>query len=119
MTVQKMQQEILRLKKGRRTSVFWPTPTRARRFWRWRISLGIPYGLSLEAAKVPQKGVLMCGVRFMAETCKILNPGKKVLLANPLAGCPMAEQMDVATLRKLRRSTPAIPSWPISTRRRS
>ena len=68
--------------------------------------VGDSYGLSLEAAKVPQKGVLMCGVRFMAETCKILNPGKKVLLANPLAGCPMAEQMDVATLRKLKAQYP-------------
>lgn len=36
----------------------------------------------------------MCGVRFMAETVKWLSPHKTVLLANPTAGCPMAEQMD-------------------------
>ena len=36
----------------------------------------------------------MCGVRFMAETVKILSPDKTVYLANPDAGCPMAEMMD-------------------------
>ena len=45
-------------------------------------------------SKATQKTVLMCGVRFMAETVKILSPEKKVILANPIAGCPMAEQMD-------------------------
>ena len=36
----------------------------------------------------------MCGVRFMAETVKLLSPEKTVILAEPSAGCPMAEQMD-------------------------
>lgn len=55
---------------------------------------GDSYALSLYAAKAPNKTVIMCGVRFMAETAKILSPEKKVYLANPDAGCPMAEQMD-------------------------
>ncbi len=46
------------------------------------------------AVKSSGKTVIMCGVRFMAETVKILSPDKKVILANPSAGCPMAEQMD-------------------------
>lgn len=36
----------------------------------------------------------MCGVRFMAETVKVLSPQKHAILANPLAGCPMAQQID-------------------------
>ena len=56
--------------------------------------MGDSYGLSVQASKSNCKGVIMCGVRFMAETCKVLSPEKKVWLANPTAGCPMAEQMD-------------------------
>ena len=48
----------------------------------------------------------MCGVRFMAETCKVLSPEKKVWLANPTAGCPMAEQLDLESLRKLKAEHP-------------
>ena len=55
---------------------------------------GDSYALAVKAKEVPQKNIIMCGVRFMAETVKILSPQKRVLLANPLAGCPMAEQMD-------------------------
>ncbi len=105
MTVQKMQQEILRLKKEKDICIL-AHAYQSQAVLEVADFVGDSYGLSLEAAKVPQKGVLMCGVRFMAETCKILNPGKKVLLANPLAGCPMAEQMDMATLRKLKAQYP-------------
>lgn len=55
---------------------------------------GDSFGLSVQASKASQKTVIMCGVRFMAETVKILAPEKTVYLANPLAGCPMADQMD-------------------------
>ncbi len=55
---------------------------------------GDSYALSKLAATVPNKTVLMCGVRFMAETVKMLSPEKKVILSSPIAGCPMAEQMD-------------------------
>ncbi len=68
--------------------------------------IGDSYGLSLEAAKTAQNTVLMCGVRFMAETVKILSPEKKVLLSNPMAGCPMAEQMDVGSVEKLKQQYP-------------
>ena len=55
---------------------------------------GDSFQLSAAAAKAAQKTVIMCGVRFMAETVKIMSPEKKVILAHPEAGCPMAEQMD-------------------------
>ncbi len=48
----------------------------------------------------------MCGVRFMAETCKVLSPQKRVWLANPIAGCPMAEQLDLEFLRALKQKYP-------------
>ena len=54
---------------------------------------GDSYQLSVQATKTDAKTVLMCGVRFMAQTVKILSPDKKVLLSHPQAGCPMAQQM--------------------------
>ena len=56
--------------------------------------VGDSFGLSVSASKVKNKTVIMCGVRFMAETVKILSPEKKVILSNEDAGCPMAEMMD-------------------------
>lgn len=65
---------------------------------------GDSYALSVKASKAPNKTLLMCGVRFMAETAKLLSPEKKVLLANPDAGCPMAEQFTKDYIKKLRES---------------
>lgn len=67
---------------------------------------GDSFGLSQQAAKARQKTVLMCGVRFMAETVKILSPEKTVLLSHPDAGCPMAEQMDLDQLVALKAQHP-------------
>ncbi|NLP48170.1 MAG: quinolinate synthase NadA [Clostridiales bacterium] len=67
---------------------------------------GDSYQLSVEASKVSQKTIIMCGVRFMAETVKILSPEKKVILANPVAGCPMAEQMDREMITKVKEEYP-------------
>lgn len=54
---------------------------------------GDSFALSKLAKTAPNKTVVMCGVRFMAETCKLLSPKKKVILSSPNAGCPMAEQL--------------------------
>ena len=67
---------------------------------------GDSFGLSQQAAKAPQKTVIMCGVRFMAETVKILSPDKRVLLSNPGAGCPMAEQMDKEMISQVKEMYP-------------
>ena len=67
---------------------------------------GDSYALAKQAAKTESSAVLMCGVRFMAETCKILSPEKTVWLANPMAVCPMAEQLDLPALRELNRQYP-------------
>ena len=68
--------------------------------------VGDSFALSVEASKVENKTVIMCGVRFMAETVKILSPNKKVLLANPTAGCPMAEMMDKEVIAQVKEQYP-------------
>lgn len=67
---------------------------------------GDSYALAVKSVNVPQKTVLMCGVRFMAETVKILAPEKTVLLSNPVAGCPMAEQMDKEAIQMVKDKYP-------------
>ena len=67
---------------------------------------GDSYALAVKSVNVPQKTVLMCGVRFMAETVKILAPEKTVLLSNPVAGCPMAEQMDKEAIQMVKEQYP-------------
>jgi len=67
---------------------------------------GDSYALSVKAQSVSSKTVIMCGVRFMAETVKILSPEKKVILSNPSAGCPMAEQFDKKRVLELKEEHP-------------
>ncbi len=67
---------------------------------------GDSFQLSVQASKAPQSTVILCGVRFMAETVKILSPEKRVFLANANAGCPMAEQMDRELMENVRARFP-------------
>ena len=65
---------------------------------------GDSFALSVKAAETKNKTVIMCGVKFMAETVKILSPDKTVLLANGDAGCPMAEMMDKDLIEQVKKS---------------
>jgi cysteine desulfurase len=69
--------------------------------------VGDSYGLSAEVSKVKAGTIIFCGVRFMAETAAILNPAKKVVLAVPDAGCPMADMIKAADLIALKRTHPS------------
>ena len=62
--------------------------------------------LSRRAAEVKADVIVVCGVRFMAETAKLLSPDALVLLPNPDAGCPMADMADPEAIKKLRAQKP-------------
>jgi quinolinate synthase len=62
--------------------------------------------LSRVAAAAPQGTILFCGVRFMAETAKILSPDKKVLTPYPQAGCLLADMADPQQLEKAKKAHP-------------
>lgn len=104
-TTRELQDEIIRLKKENDVCIL-AHAYQSHDIWEVADYVGDSYGLSQQAAKATQKTVLMCGVRFMAETVKILSPEKKVLLSNPNAGCPMAEQMDVELISKVKEMNP-------------
>lgn len=90
MTIAEIQQEILRMKKEQDICIL-AHAYQGQEILEVADYTGDSYGLSVQASKRDCSGVIMCGVRFMAETCKILSPKKRVWLANPVAGCPMAE----------------------------
>lgn len=100
-----VQDEIIRLKKEKDICLL-AHSYQAREILETADFTGDSYYLSVMAGKVKQKTVVMCGVRFMAETVKILSPEKTVLLANPSAGCPMAEQMDKKTVEEVKNRFP-------------
>tara|TARA_A100001391_G_C5047648_1_gene272546 strand:+ start:267 stop:1226 length:960 start_codon:yes stop_codon:yes gene_type:complete len=70
-------------------------------------------GDSLKLAKESQKAkadvIIMCGVHFMAETAKILNPDKKVLIPDMSAGCSLAESITGEDVRLLKQKYPGVP----------
>ncbi len=103
--IRDLQEEILRLKKEKDVCILAHSYT-AHEILEIADFSGDSYALSVRAKSAPQKTVLMVGVRFMAETVKILSPEKTVLLSHPDAGCPMAEQMDKAMIEAARAETP-------------
>ena len=105
LTTRELQDEIIRLKKEKDICIL-AHAYQSHDIWEVADYVGDSYGLSVQAAKAKQSTVLMCGVRFMAETVKILSPQKKVLLSNSNAGCPMAEQMDVELISGVKKMYP-------------
>jgi quinolinate synthase len=70
---------------------------------------GDSLGLSQLAASTEADVIVFCGVHFMAETAKLLSPGKTVYLANPNAGCPMADMITRDELRRFKAEYPGRP----------
>jgi quinolinate synthase len=69
-------------------------------------AVGDSYGLSVEAKNADKDVIVFCGVRFMAETAYILNPTKKVLLPEEMAGCGLADTITAKDVRTLRKEHP-------------
>ena len=65
--------------------------------------------LASKAVDAGHRNILLCGVRFMAETAAILNPEKNVLMPDLDARCPMAEMVDAETVRILKDRYPGVP----------
>jgi quinolinate synthase len=65
--------------------------------------------LAREATKVTAEVIVLCGVHFMAETAKILNPGKTVLIPDRRAGCSLASSITADDVRLLRERFPGVP----------
>jgi quinolinate synthase len=64
--------------------------------------IGDSLELARQARSVSARLIVFCGVRFMAETAKLLNPEARVVLAEPAAGCQMADMISAAGLRRRR-----------------
>lgn len=65
--------------------------------------------LARKAAETDADPIIFCGVRFMAETAKILNPSRTVLLPAEIAGCSLAASISAEQVRKLREQFPGAP----------
>ena len=61
-----------------------------------------------KATEVSQQNILFCGVSFMGESAKILNPGKRVIMADEFADCPMAHMVDIAKIQQVREQYPDV-----------
>ncbi len=71
--------------------------------------VGDSLALAREAARTDADVIVLAGVHFMAETAKILNPGRTVLIPDPSAGCSLADSITAADVRALRRRYPGVP----------
>src|SRR5437870_11877656 len=71
--------------------------------------VGDSLDLARRAATTDKEIIVFCGVRFMAETAKILNPTKTVLIPSEKAGCSLAASISGEDVRELKRRFPGVP----------
>lgn len=71
--------------------------------------VGDSLALAMEAARTDAEVIVMCGVHFMAETAKLVNPEKTVLVPDLRAGCSLADSITGADVRLLRERYPGVP----------
>ncbi len=100
---------ILRLKKERNAIILAHNYMRPEIFHGVADSCGDSLALAREAAKADADVILMAGVHFMAETAKLLNPSKTVLIPDLKAGCSLAESITAQDVRDMRNRYPNTP----------
>ena len=71
--------------------------------------VGDSLALAREASKADAEVIVLCGVHFMAETAKLMNPSKTVLIPDPEAGCSLAASIKAEDVRQLRSQYPGVP----------
>ena len=105
MNISDIQNEIIRLKKEKDICIL-AHSYQAKEILEIADYTGDSYKLSVDASRVSNQNIIMSGVRFMAETCKLLSPEKRVFLPNPDAGCSMADQMDRELISQVKEHYP-------------
>ncbi|MDR0291906.1 MAG: quinolinate synthase NadA [Elusimicrobium sp.] len=101
--------EINRLKKEKDAFILAHSYTNPEIMYGVADAVGDSYGLSLAASKVKQKTIIFAGVWFMAETAKIINPSKTVLIPGGRAGCTLADSMTGEDLVNFKKKHPGAP----------
>lgn len=101
--------EINRLKKEKNAVILAHNYMSPEIFYGVADIVGDSLSLAVEASKVDADMIVQCGVHFMAETSKILNPDKKVLLPDLRAGCSLASSISADDVRALKNKYPEVP----------
>lgn len=70
--------------------------------------VGDSYFLAKKATEITKQNILFCGVSFMGESAKILNPDKRVIMADEYADCPMAHMVDIDRIEEVRKEYPDV-----------
>jgi len=101
--------EIQRLKRERGAIILGHNYMEPALFYTVPDIVGDSLELSRQAARTDRNPIIFCGVRFMAETAKILNPSRTVLLPAKHAGCSLAQSITAADVKALRQQFPGVP----------
>ena len=104
--------EIEKLKKQRNAVILGHNYMEPALFYSIPDFTGDSLDLSRKAAQTDKSVIVFCGVRFMAETAKILNPSKTVLLPAQKAGCSLAASITAQDVRDLKARFPGVPVVP-------
>jgi len=101
--------EIIQLKKEKNAIILGHNYMEPALFYSIPDFTGDSLALSRKAAQTDKDIIIFCGVRFMAETAKILNPSKTVLLPSEKAGCSLAASITAEDVRRLKTRFPGVP----------